>query len=547
MLGTIGSLIFRPKTARYGPADDYWYRPVGAATATGIDVTVENAMTVPAVFRCVTLLADTIGSLPWRVYRSSFTDTRLKTQETKLPLWRTLHTAPNSWQTAMDWRSLGMCHVALRGNFYNRIERQGNSIDLIPLNPDRMQVTLNRGTIAYKYSEPAGPEVTYSQDEIFHVRGPTLNGITGLSVLSYARESVGSSLAKRTHGSSLFKNGGLPTFWIKRPKGVKWTTDARRNFREGWRKIHGGAENAGNPPILEDDMELKEIGVSNKDSQWIEAMGFDAVDICRFFGVPPHLVGILDRATFSNIEQQSIEFVTYCIRPIAVRWEQAANRDLVDESDLYTKLVLEGLMRGDIASRYTAYNVGIQSGFLTRNEVRELEDLNPIDGGDEALEPLNMVPLGQRDEPPAQSPQRDEPPAQDDDEMPKRKKKASTALFGAWIADAAERIAAAEIHGLSGRSGKAAGDRSKWNQWAATFYEEKQVPYAHKTLHPIIKALLADGAPLESLSLPVDISAPPIVFDVTVDVSEMLKTWQTTRAGELTAILHGVFQSCVTN
>lgn len=493
ILDAFAAVIPRRRAGRPDVLDDFWYQPAGAPTFTGITVRPDNALAVATVFACIRVLAETFASLPCRVYRRL--DARSKEPDQESPLWRTLHDQPNPWQTSFEWREMAMAHLCLRGNFYCRIYPAiEGGIDLYPLNPDSVTAEqLPDGAIRYKHRRPDGGQESLSQYEVLHVRGLSLNGFTGISILEFARQAVGLGIAQEQHGASLFKNGALPAFWIKRPPGRKWDKSAIENFRAGWRKLHAGAENAGNPPILEDGMELMQLGLTNSDSQWLESRKFQADEIVRFFRVPPHLVGILDKATFSNIEQQSIEFVTYTMTPWCVRFEQAVQRDLIeDPEESFVKLALEGLLRGDIASRYAAYNVGLQAGFLLRNEVRELEDLNPIPGGDTPLEALNMVPAGSRDAEPPEPPEDEEPDADEEDEeesMPPGgdRQRAMATL----IEDAAARIASAEIRAVEGRIDKAA-DRQRWCDWLAEFYPA-HAKYIEKALTPLATAWRALG------------------------------------------------------
>jgi len=552
-----------------GPLNEFWYSPVGAQSTAGVDVTADKAMAVSVVFACIRVLAETLGTLPFRVYRR--TGLRSKQQAPEHPLWRTLHTRPNRWQTSLEWREMGMAHLALRGNYYNRIVlNEDGQLELVPLAPDRVEVEqLPSRRLRYRWRDAEGQWQYYTQDEVYHVRGLSLNGLTGVSILEYARNAIGLAISQETHGASLFKNGGQPTFWIKRPKEAgRWTPDARKNFRAGWRALHAGAENAHNPPILEDGMELQSLGLTNQDSQWIESRAFEAVEICRFFRVPPHLVGILDKATFSNIEQQSLEFVLYTMLPWAIRWEQAADRDLVVEDDHYTKLVLDGLLRGDMRTRYESHNIALQGGWKTRNEVRELEDLDPIEGGDTPLEPTNMQPAGG-------GPDQNEQGGQPGKGRPKEDTAASVsstgetaepgpdptpaetpvsadtgvhggadleAVFGPLVADAAARIAAAEVRGLERRAERAADDRGRWAAWVEEFYANHR-EYCGRTLAP-----LADGIgqamhrPIDALAIAERLSrANQEVLSPSADIPRLVKSWSHCRAGQIARWLREEF------
>ena len=529
-----------------GPLDDFWYHPVGSISSAGIAVKPDNAMAVSAVYGCIRLLRESLGSLPFRVYRR--TGDNAKETAPDNYLWKVLHDRPNGWQTPMEWREMGVAHLCLRGNFYCEIIGAGDGMQLIPLNPDRMTVTQSKNArVTYHYRLSSGEPKSYDQDGIFHVRGLSMNGLIGVSVLEYARHAVGLAIAQETHGASLFKNGGLPTFWISRPAERKFTPEAQSNFRRGWRAVHAGPENAGNPPILQDGMELHELGLTNRDSQWIEARGFGAEEICRFFGVSPHMIGVKTTAPLGSIEQQSLEFVIYTLGPLATRWEQAANRDLVaDPEEYYTKIVLDGLLRGDMKSRYEAHNMSLQGGWRTVNKVRSLEDENPVEGGDTPLRPLNMQPLGggpdqneQGGQPGKGQPKPKQPAAESDEEPTafekrKQKKRSAEAAFAVLLDEAAARIAAAEIHGLSARTDRAAEDRNKWDTWATAFYA-KHNSYVIKTLDPICAAWLAATEIAHSPESLVSwlYVAAGVLDNSVADVQTMLETWKTTRAATL--------------
>jgi HK97 family phage portal protein len=551
MIANALSALFpgRNAAAAPGPLDPFWYAPVGSVSSAGISVKPDAAMGVSAVWGCIRVLRESLGSLPFRVYRS----TGPKSSETARDhyLWTVLHNRPNRWQTPMEWKEMGVCHLCLRGNYYCQIVGAGDAMQLVPLNPDAMKVSQNAdGSLKYTYRRKVGDLVEFSQENIFHVRGMSMNGITGVSVLEYARNTVGLAIAQETHGASLFRNGGLPAFWISRPK--PWPRDgqARTNFRAGWRAIHGGPENAGNPPILEDDMQLHELGLTNRDSQWLESRGMQAEEVCRFFGVPPHMIGLSSKEALGSTEQKSIEFVTYTLSPLAIRFEQSANRDLLDDpEEYYTKIVLDGLLRGDMLSRYQAHNIAIQGGWELVNEARELEDRNPIEGGDTPRYPLNMQPAGsgpdqneQGGQPgkgtpkPAQQKQQEAAPVDEPTprEKQRQKKKAAQAAFAVLLDEAAARIAAAEIHGLSARADKAAEDRAKWNEWAVEFYHRHQA-YAAKVLDPICAAWLAQTdlqCDPEELAASLCAAVGPI-FDVMSDVVACVEGWKETRADDL--------------
>ena len=509
----------------------------------------QNAMAVSTVFACVRLLGETLGAMPWEVYRRVQDDPRRKELATDHYLWKTLHEKPNVWQTPLEWKEMGMAHLALRGNFYNLITLSpDNEIGLVPLNPDRVTVDqLQNYTLRYTYKPQSGPPKTYIQGEIFHVRGMSFNGIQGVSVLEYARNAVGSAIAQETHGSALFDNGGLPSFWISRP--TPMSADARRNWRLNWRRIQGGPQNAGNPPILDSGMELHALGLSNRDSQWIESRAFQGYEICRFFRVPPHLVYYLDRSTYNNIEQQSLEFVMYTLGPWAARWDMAANRDLLDnDQEYYVKTIVESLLRGDRKSRYEAHQIAINGGWKTRNEVREEEGLGPLEGLDEPLEPLNMVPAGSergqsKNTNQQQADKKDfENESKDSNENDNEDANASFDKISPLLASACQRIVDSEIRILSKRADKAAEDRERWNAWARDEAYATIATVATKILSPVFSTceqFTGHHFDIEASVSSIIKSSEPIF--VTSDVPAMLDQWKTERAEAITAtLLQGV-------
>jgi HK97 family phage portal protein len=570
LAAALSSILPQRRALDFGPLSDFWYNPVGQTSSAGIIVKPDNAMQVATVFGCIRLLSEILGMLDIKIYEVGDEEDVHETPAPDHYLWETLFRRPNPWQTPMEWEEMGMAHLCLRGIFLNQIKlNQDGQIELWPLNPDRMAFELlPNGTIKYIYQPKVGQKVIFGPGEIFAVRGMTLDGVTGVSVLEYARHAVGAAIAQETHGASLFKNGGLPTFWIGRPQGSKFTPEAQRTFRQGWRRIHGGADNAGNPPILIDGMELHELGLTNRDSQWLESRQFQGLEICRFFRVPPHMLGFSDQHPKATVEQQSIEFVRYTLGTWATRWEQAIRRDLIDEPKKYrAKINLDDLQRGDMMSRFTAYNVGVQGGWLLANEVRRAEGKNPIEGGDQPRFPANMQPAGggpdwneQGGQPGKGKPKgkgsgesgqgSEEDPTAYEKRKQKKQKKAegrrrmAEDSFRPLLADAAGRIAAAELHALAPRAAKAAADRVAWQQFVFAA-AEKQFDYMHKAVAPIAAAWCRQTGELINNTIPEADGAAPFgweeILSPAADVPKILQRWQTERAGAILKRLEGVF------
>jgi HK97 family phage portal protein len=235
--------------------------------------------------------------------------------------------------------------------------------------------------LRYSYRRPDGSLRIYTQDEIFHMRGLSSNGIVGLSPLSAAREVIGAAIATQAYGSRLFSNDARPGGILEHPG--KIGEDAAVRLRQSWTAAHSGVGNSHKVAVLEEGMTFKALSMSAEDSQFLQTREFQVGEIARIFRIPPHMIGDLKRATFSNIEQQAIEFTTHTIRPWLVRWEQAIARDLIPDGEVFAEHNVDALLRGDLSGRYAAYAVGIQNGWLSSNEIRSLENLNPIEGGDE--------------------------------------------------------------------------------------------------------------------------------------------------------------------
>lgn len=373
-----------------------FFAPVGGTSASGAAVTPETAMRASAVHACVRVIADTISSLPLKIFRR--TD-RGSEPATDHPLYSLLHDSPNNYQTSVEWRDQAQVALCLRGNAYAVIDRDGAGrvTGLSPISPDKVRVYQDRVSLAvvYDVTRLDNSVSRYSSDGVLHLRGLASDGVVGLSPITLAREAIGLSLTAEEHGARFFSNGARPGCAIEVPIGTK--PDQVEKLREEWDKMHRGAFNAWRPALLYGGMKLQTVTMTAEDAQFIETRKFQVAEIARIFRVPLHMIGDLERATFSNIEQQSIDFVRNCVRPWAVRWEQRMNQVLLTPTERRTHFIafnLDGLLRGDTAARYAAFAMGRQWGWLSPNDVRETEGLNPIPNGDTYLSPLNMTPVG---------------------------------------------------------------------------------------------------------------------------------------------------------
>ncbi len=386
---------WRASSGDRSPGGEFWFQPVSMRTASGARVSPDSALRLAAVYACVRVLSETMASLPLVVYRAR--PDGGKDRVTDHWLYRLLAKRPNRFQNPFEWREMLQGHLALRGNAYNQIitNPRGEVTELMPMHPDRVRLELlPSGDFRYRFTDRLGTENILSRGQVWHLRGLSSDGLMGLSPIDLARESLGMALAAQDYGARFFANDAKPTGgWIEFPGSFK-DNEAKKVFRESYQQAQSGA-NRGKVLVLENGMKFHEVGVTNKDAQFLELRKFQITDIARLFRVPPHMIADLDRATFSNIEQQSLEFVMHTMTPWAERWEASIESELLLEGDeLEVEFDFANLMRGDAASRASYYQSGIQNGWLTRNEARIAENLNPLEGLDEPLRPLNMVEEG---------------------------------------------------------------------------------------------------------------------------------------------------------
>ena len=364
---------------------------IAAPASSGVRVTAEQAMRCAAVYACVRVIAESIAQLPLPVYVR--TAGGGKQRDAAHPIAQLLNQRPNLWQTPFEFREMMVGFVCLRGNAFAYINRVRGDVptELIPLSPGTVRVEQNDDfSLTYFYTPPNKSERPIPRRNLLHLRGLSTGGPLGMTPITAYRESVGLAITAETHQSKSFANGARFRGYIKHP--TKLTPEAAKRLREDFDSRHGG-ENAYKTPLLEEGMDWVTAGMNDADAKTIETRKMARADIASIFRVPPHMIGDLERATFSNIEHQSIEFVTHSLVPWCKRWEGAIQRDLFGEAERETHFaehLLEGLLRGDTASRYAAYHQAISDGWMNRNEARVRENLNPVDGLNEFLVPLNM-------------------------------------------------------------------------------------------------------------------------------------------------------------
>jgi len=398
------------KFSRDKPPTNNLYRYSGfpfffGKSASGKFVNENSALQCTAVYACVRIIAESIASLPLHVYQ--YKDGG-KEKAINHALYFLLHDAPNDEMTSFTFRETSVAHLLLWGNSYAQILRDGlgRVIGLYPLMPNQMSVERDDdGKIYYRYTRNGGEksqdkkefQIIFPAKDILHIHGLGFNGLIGFSPIAMARNAIGTTLAVEEFGAKFFENGARPSGILKHPGVLK----NPQKLSESWQKIYGGSENVGKVPVLEEGVTFEKISIPPDDAQFIDSRKFQIAEIARIFRIPLHFLNELDRATFNNIEQQSLEYVKYTLTPWLVRWEQTLNKTLLlpsERNKYFIKFNVDGLLRGDYSSRVEGYCKLIQHGVMSINDVREFEDLNPVsdeEGGNLHIVNGNFMKLQQ--------------------------------------------------------------------------------------------------------------------------------------------------------
>lgn len=371
----------KPKDWYSGTDFRYLFGP----TTSGKAVNEFTAMQTTAVYACVRILSETLAALPLQLYR--YTD-KGKERVYRHSLYRLLHDEPNPEMTSFIFRETLMSHLLIWGNAYAQIIRDalGRIIALYPLRPDRMSVYRDeQGNIRYVYTKvndenphikPYG-QVSLDRKDVLHIPGLGFDGLVGYSPIAMARNAVGMTLACEEYGASFFANGANPSGVLEHPGILK---DPAR-VRDSWNAVYQGSGNAHKVAVLEEGMKYQQIGIPPEEAQFLEMRKFQLNEIARLYRIPPHMIGDLEKSSFNNIEQQSMEFVKYTLDPWVIRWEQAMQKALFlpgEKEEYFLKFNVNGLLRGDYESRMKGYSIGRQNGWLSANDIREMEDMNPV-------------------------------------------------------------------------------------------------------------------------------------------------------------------------
>ena len=389
---SIFSRLFR---IRDKPSSSWGRSFLFGGTSAGKIVNETTAMQVSVVYACVRILAESVAGLPLHVHERTADGGRATMP--KHPLYRLLHDEPNPEMTSFVFREVMMSHLLLYGNAYAQIIRDGRGypIMLYPMLPDKITIDRNKsGKLIYTYRCEKG-EIKLRKEYVLHIPGLGFDGLIGYSPITMAKNSIGMALATEEYGAKFFANGANPGGVLEHPGTIK---DIQR-VKDSWNTAYQGSGNAHKVAVLEEGMKFSPIGIPPEQAQFLQTRKYQLNEIARIFRVPPHMIGDLERSSFSNIEMQSLEFVKYTLDPWVVRWEQSLQQALLlpsEKDSIFIKFNVDGLLRGDYESRMKGYSVGIQNGFMSINDVRALEDMNLLsdeEGGNYHVLNGNMVKL----------------------------------------------------------------------------------------------------------------------------------------------------------
>ncbi|MTI12640.1 phage portal protein [Sansalvadorimonas verongulae] len=369
---------------------DWLTNALGGArpTATGIRVTPDTALTSSAVLSCILVISEDIAKLPLILYQR---DGDGKKRAVEHPVYKLVHRKPNRFQSPFEFKQMMMFHVLRKGDAFGVIVRDGagNPVEVIPQDSDHVNVLkAEDGELFYNLGKGRG---IAPPEDIIHLRGLSRDGKTGLSLVKLMAESIGLSIATEKHGAAYFGNGAMPGYVLEHSG--KLSKEAKDNIREDWNKIHQGVANSNRIAVLSEGMKANQVSLSNEDSQFLETRSFQRYEIAGFFRVAPHLIGLMDKATFTNIEHQGQSHAGNALMPWCVRFEEKLNSSLLfeDEQDEYFfEFLMDAVVRADFKTRMDGYKTAIDSRVMNPNECRSRENLSPYDGGNEFLRPLNM-------------------------------------------------------------------------------------------------------------------------------------------------------------
>lgn len=518
-------LISRLLERRYSLADadkKMDFLTMGRPSYTGVAVNERTALNSVAVFACVRLLSETLASVPLPLYQR--VTARSKRRAIEHPLYSLLHDSPNPETTSFNFREALMGHLALWGNAYAEIDWDmptGRPKALWQLRPDKMTVKREKGKLWYYYQLPDGTGAILPSYRVSHIPGLGYDGIIGYSPIHLAREAIGLSLATEEYGARFFGDGCKPGGVLQHPQSL--SKEAQDNLRKSWNEMHQGLSNQHRIAILEEGMKYQQIGIPPDDAQFIESRKFQRGEIASFFHVPPHMIGDLEKATYSNIEHQAIEFVVYTMRPWFVRWEQVINKKLLgseERKEYFAEFLIEGLLRGDVETRYKAYATARQWGWMSADDIRELENMDPLPDGQGEIYymPMNMLPAGE---------------VKKEEEGVREERNIRSGLHRQQVAqsyrkvfeDSAQRIVSREANNIRKAVRKHLSERSMdtWQIWLDDFYRDFP-EYIGKQIAPAIHSLAEAIQPIAAEEIN---GLPEMTPEIEKFIKEYIDTFNT--------------------
>lgn len=475
------SRAFEKRSISLTNPPEWFLQMIGEGTYTGEQFSIEGSLKVTAVLAGFTILMEDISSLPLILYRRL---ERGKERANRHPYYSLLHDNFNPEHTSLIFREIMIGHLLGWGNFYGQLIWDGRGVvrEIWPLSPARMQVFRENGERRYLYTELNGNRIAFRQEEILHVPAFGFDGLVGYSRIGLARNAIGLSIAAEKYGSKMFANDARPSVLFKTTKTMD--KDTKQELRESWNQLYAGAGKAAQAAVIDQGLDFETIGFPPEDAQFLQTRQFQVSEIARIFRIPPHMLADVDRSTSwgSGIEQQEQGYVNHTLRPWSVRIEQQLHKDLLlgrERRSYIIEHLYEALLRGDIQARSEAYTKAITNGWLSRNEVREKENMNPYDGGDEFLVPLNLVGEDNLNEEPAQvnEPLRNLQPI---------------------LLEAAQRALKREAYEVRDAAHRwlDKGKPEKFSSWLEEFYKSDQPAYLRTTFAPYVQAGLMDYAHL---------------------------------------------------
>lgn len=479
------------------PRNNLWFEDLALPTLSGIRINADTALTLSVVWACIRILSSSIASLPCIMYRRLADDG--KERDRSHPLYDILRWQPNDWQTAYEFWEMMVGHAALRGRGLAQIVPglRGSVDQLIPIHPDRVLEVqrLEDGTLRHKISMPFGPAVFLLQDEVFDLRMFTVDGINPCSIIKLARESMGLTKGMEEHSAAFYGNQSVPRGALISDH--KIDKEAANELRVQWEEQHQGTKNAHRVAVLANGLKWQQMGMTAEDSQFLQSKQFQLDEVSRWFGVQPHLVANLLRSTNNNIEAQGQEFVTFTLRSWLTRIEQAIRRDLiVAKRTFFAEFLVDALLRGDFKTRTEGYSKLISAGVMTRNEARQLENMNKLPGLDKPLIPMNMTVVNE-DGTIDDTGSSDNggfgakalPPPAEPDGLGAKALEVSAR-------EAAQRIASAETRELEKRADKAEADPERFAVWV-----NKYCDHHHEYVATALKPLRLSNSMVDAIVL----------------------------------------------